>query len=152
MTTQKVKIAVKVLPHGEGLTLPPYATADAAGCDLMAAITEPVTLQPGERKLIPTGIAMAIPPGYEGQIRGRSGLALKQGLVVAHGVGTIDADYRGELGAIMLNVSDIPVTVERGMRIAQYIIAPIVQAEWEAVNELPETGRGTGGWGSTGTK
>jgi len=150
--TQKVSISIKVLPHGEGLSLPPYSTADAAGCDLMAAIAEPITIEPGQRKLVPTGLSMAIPVGYEGQIRSRSGLSLKQGLVVANGVGTIDADYRGEVGVILHNISDTAVQVERGMRIAQYVIAPIVQAQWVVVNELPETDRGAGGWGSTGTK
>lgn len=149
--SQKIQIAITRLPHAADLPLPPYSTAEAAGCDLMAAIAEPMTIPPGERRLVPTGLAMAIPAGFEGQIRSRSGLTLKQGLVVANGVGTIDADYRGEVGVVLQNIGQAPVLVERGMRIAQYVIAPCVQAEWVESAELPESGRGAGGWGSTGT-
>lgn len=150
--TQKVNVSVRQLPHGEGLPLPAYATAGSSASDLLAAIAQPVILAPNERKLIPTGLAFAIPEGYEGQVRSRSGLTLKQGLVVANGVGTIDSDYRGELGVILHNISDAPVTIERGMRIAQFVIAPYTTAQWAVVNELPETARGEGGFGSTGTQ
>ena len=145
-----VTIALTRLPHAQGLDLPAYATEQSAGMDLLAAIAEPVTLAPLERKLIPTGLAIALPAGYEAQIRPRSGLAYKQGLTVLNSPGTIDADYRGDVGVILVNLSNAPVTIERGMRIAQMVIARYEQAQWEEVAVLPETARGTGGFGSTG--
>ncbi len=147
----KVTIQVKRLPHGEGLALPAYATAGAAGMDLLAAVTTPVTLEPGRRALIPTGLTIALPAGYELQVRPRSGLALKNGIILPNSPGTIDEDYRGELQVIMMNAGDAPFVIERGMRIAQAIVAPVVQAAWQEVDALDETSRGVGGFGSTGT-
>jgi dUTP pyrophosphatase len=144
-------VKLKVLPHGAGLPLPVYATADAAGADLVAALDAPLTLAPGERKDIPTGIAMALPSGWEAQVRPRSGLALRQGLTVLNTPGTIDADYRGEVRVILINLGNAPVTIARGDRIAQVIIAPVSRADWQVVEELPTTVRGAGGFGSTGT-
>lgn len=145
-----VRIAVTRLPHGADLDLPAYATAHAAGMDLLAAVTAPVTLLPGARALIPTGIAIALPPGYEAQVRARSGLALRHGICMANGVGTIDADYRGEVGVILLNAGEAPFTVERGMRIAQMVIARHEVAIWNECETLDDTARGSGGFGSTG--
>ncbi|WP_029012484.1 dUTP diphosphatase [Niveispirillum irakense] len=147
-----ISIAVRRLPHGADLALPAYATAHSAGMDLLAAVTEPVVLAPGARKLVPTGIAIALPEGYEAQVRPRSGLALKNGITLLNSPGTIDADYRGEVGVILANLSDQPFTVERGMRIAQMVIARYAQAQWQEVDDLDETARGAGGFGSTGTK
>jgi dUTP pyrophosphatase len=144
-------IRVRRLPHGEGLPLPSYATAGAAGMDLFAAVTEPVTIEPGKRALIPTGLAIALPPGYELQIRPRSGLALRNGILLPNSPGTIDEDYRGELQVILLNAGDAAFTVERGTRIAQAILAPVVRARWHEVADLDDTARGSGGFGSTGT-
>lgn len=146
-----VPVAVKRLPHGEGLPLPSYATEGAAGLDLLAAVTAPVVIPPGGRALVPTGLAMALPAGYELQIRPRSGLALKNGIMVPNAPGTIDEDYRGEVQVILLNAGDAPFTVERGMRIAQAVLAPVVRLAWEETEALPATGRGAGGFGSTGT-
>lgn len=146
-----VEILVTRLPHGEGLPLPSYATEGAAGMDLLAAVTEPLTIPPGGRTLVPTGLRIALPHGYELQVRPRSGLALKNGIVLPNSPGTIDEDYRGEVGVIVLNAGDAPFTVERGMRIAQAVIAPVVRAAWREVAELPETARGSGGFGSTGS-
>jgi len=145
-----VPVRVKILPHGAGLALPAYATAGSAGCDLMAAVGEAVTLAPGQRRLIPTGLAIALPEGWEAQIRPRSGLALKNGITCLNTPGTIDADYRGEVGVILANLGEEAFTVERGMRIAQMVIAPVFQARFERVEELDETARGAGGFGSTG--
>ena len=139
-----------VLPHGEGLELPAYATPGAAGCDLRAAVKEPMTILPGDRALVPTGIAVAVPEGYEGQVRMRSGLALKQGLILPNAPGTIDSDYRGEIRVIVANIGREPVTISRGDRIAQLVIASVVRATLTKVDTLPETGRGGGGFGSTG--
>lgn len=144
-------IDVVRLPHAEGLPLPSYATEGAAGMDLLAAVMSSVVIPPGGRMLVPTGLRIAIPPGYELQVRPRSGLALKNGIVLPNSPGTIDEDYRGEVGVIVLNAGDAPFTVERGMRIAQAVIAPVVRAAWREVAELPETARGAGGFGSTGT-
>lgn len=144
-------IEVVRLPHAEGLPLPSYATDGAAGMDLLAAVAAPVTVPPGGRALVPTGLRIALPHGYELQVRPRSGLALKNGVMVPNSPGTIDEDYRGELGVIVLNGGDAPFVVERGMRIAQAVIAPVVRAAWREVAELPETVRGEGGFGSTGT-
>ncbi|WP_114395458.1 dUTP diphosphatase [Oleisolibacter albus] len=145
-------IAVRRLPHGADLPLPAYATAHSAGMDLLAAVAEPVTLQPGERRLVPTGLAIALPEGFEAQVRPRSGLALKHGVTLMNSPGTIDADYRGEVGVILVNLGAEPFTVERGMRIAQMVIARYARADWSVVDNLPDTDRGTGGFGSTGTR
>lgn len=145
-----VSVAVRRLAHGADLPLPDYATAGAAALDLLAAVAAPVTLPPLGRALIPTGIAIALPAGYEAQVRPRSGLALKQGITVLNAPGTIDADYRGELGIILINLSDAPVTIRRGDRIAQLVLAEVARLAWNEVAELPETPRGSGGFGSTG--
>jgi dUTP pyrophosphatase len=144
-----VTVGLSILPHGEGLPLPAYQSQDAAGADLVAAVDEDVILAPGERRLVPTGIAIALPQGYEAQVRPRSGLALKQGVTVLNTPGTIDADYRGEIGVILINHGDAPFTVRRGDRIAQMVVAPVVQADFRE-SALNETARGTGGFGSTG--
>jgi dUTP pyrophosphatase len=146
-----VEIEVARLPHAEGLPLPTYANPGDAGMDLVAAVGEPATIDPGARALIPTGLRVAIPDGYEMQIRPRSGLALKHGIVVGNSPGTIDAPFRGEVKVIVLNAGAEPFTVERGMRIAQAVVAPVMRASWREVAELPETARGAGGFGSTGT-
>lgn len=146
-----VGVKLKILPHGNGLPLPAYATADAAGADLAAALEAPLTLAPGERKDVPTGIALALPAGWEGQVRPRSGLALRHGITILNSPGTIDADYRGEIRVILANLGSEPVTIARGERIAQLVIAPVSRAEWQVVSELPATARGAGGFGSTGT-
>jgi dUTP pyrophosphatase len=145
-----VTIAVRRLPHAEGLPLPSYATAGAAGFDLLAALREPLVVPPGGRALVPTGLQIALPQGYELQLRPRSGLALKHGITLPNSPGTVDEDYRGELGVILLNTGAEPFTVERGMRIAQGVVAPVVRAGWAEVAELPATTRGAGGFGSTG--
>jgi dUTP pyrophosphatase len=145
-----VPIAVRRLPHGEGLELPAYATAGAAGMDLLAAVDAPVTLAPGARALIPTGLMIALPAGYELQIRPRSGLALRYGIVLPNSPGTIDEDYRGEVQVILLNTGDVPFTVERGARIAQAVLAPVTRACWHEVTMLGATARDAGGFGSTG--
>lgn len=130
--------------------LPAYASEHAAGMDLVACLESPITIEPHGRALIPTGFAIALPPGYEAQVRGRSGLALKHGIMPANGVGTIDADYRGEIGAILLNTSNEPFVVEHGMRVAQLVVAKYETIEWQGVEELDDTVRGSGGFGSTG--
>jgi len=145
-------VPIKQLPHAADLPLPAYATEDSAGLDLLAAIGDPVTLQPGERKLVPTGLSIAVPPGFEAQVRPRSGLALKQGVTVLNSPGTVDADYRGEVGVILINHGDKPFVINRGERIAQMVIAAYSRAEWVPVAELPETQRGSGGFGSTGVQ
>lgn len=148
----RVNIAIQTLPHFEGLQLPVFETEQAAGADLRAALQEPVTIAPGERKLLPTGFCMALPAGYEAQVRPRSGLALKHGLTVLNSPGTIDADYRGEVGILVINHGTEPYTVSRGDRFAQMVIAPVTQAIFDIVESLDETARGSGGYGSTGTK
>jgi len=145
-------IDVVRLPHAEGLPLPAYATDGAAGMDLLAAVAAPLVIPPGGRALVPTGLTIALPAGYELQVRPRSGLALKNGITLPNSPGTIDEDYRGELGVIVLNAGTEPFTVERGMRIAQAVIAPVVRAAWREVAALPESARGAGGFGSTGTR
>lgn len=145
-----VSVSVTRLPHGADLELPSYETVDAAGMDLHAAVDADVLVIPGTRALIPTGLAIALPSGYEAQIRPRSGLALKNGISLVNSPGTIDADYRGEVGVIVINHGDQVFTVTRGMRIAQMVVAPVIQAVWNEVSTLPETARGTGGFGSTG--
>ncbi|MEK9662301.1 MAG: dUTP diphosphatase [Alphaproteobacteria bacterium] len=151
MSASAATIAVTRLPHGADLPLPAYASADAAGMDLVAAIEETLVLEPGARALIPTGIAMAIPAGFEVQVRPRSGLALKNGITVLNTPGTIDADYRGEVGVILINHGGEAFSIERGMRIAQMVVAPVTQTNWQEVDVLPESARGAGGFGSTGT-
>lgn len=143
-------IEVVRLPHADGLPLPAYATDGAAGMDLQAAVDAPVTLAPGARALIPTGLRIALPRGYELQVRPRSGLALRHGIVLPNSPGTIDEDYRGELQVIVMNAGDAPFTIERGMRIAQAVLAPVVRASWREVDALADTARGHGGFGSTG--
>jgi len=150
MNNDKPNVKIMRLAHGEGLDLPFYATTHAAGADLRAAIDDDITLQPGERRLIKTGFAMALPDNYEAQIRPRSGLALKQGITILNSPGTIDADYRGEVGVILINHGDTDFTISRGDRIAQMIIAPFVQADFSVATSLDETDRGTGGFGSSG--
>jgi len=145
-----IAVKIKRLPHAAGLDLPAYATADAAGADLLAAVAEPVVIAPGARALIPTGFCVALPTGYELQVRPRSGLALKNGITLPNSPGTIDEDYRGEVGIIVLNAGSEPFTVTRGMRIAQAVLAPVVRAVWDEVDDLTATDRGAGGFGSTG--
>ena len=147
-STNDVPIAVKRLPHGEGLDLPAYATAGAAGMDVLAA--EDVTLAPGARHAVATGLAVAIPPGFEIQVRPRSGLALKHGISVPNTPGTIDSDYRGELKVIMINHGAEEFAIRRGDRIAQLVLAPVTRASWLEVDSLDQTARGEGGFGSTG--
>ena len=146
-----VTVSVTRLPHGADLPLPEYATADSAGVDLLAAVAEDLILAPGARALVPTGLAIALPPGYEAQVRPRSGLALRDGVTVLNSPGTVDADYRGEVGVIIANLGDADFTVTRGMRIAQMVVAPVSRLEWAETDHLPESGRGAGGFGSTGT-
>lgn len=146
-----VEVAVTRLPHGADLDLPSYETEDAAGMDLRAAVTDDVVLAPGARALIPTGLAIALPAGYEAQVRPRSGLALRNGISLVNTPGTIDADYRGEVGVILINHGSEAFTVDRGMRVAQMVIAPVTQATWRETDNLSDTARGAGGFGSTGT-
>jgi dUTP pyrophosphatase len=145
-------VPITRLPHAEGLPLPAYETAQAAGMDLRAAVPddEPLTLRPGSRFAVPTGLALALPPGFEGQVRPRSGLAFKHGVTCLNTPGTIDADYRGEVKVILVNHGEEDFVVRRGERIAQLVIAPVVQAVWAEVDSLDETVRGAGGFGSTG--
>jgi len=147
-----VVVEVRRLPHAEGLALPAYQTEHAAGLDLLAAVGEqaPLTLAPGERALVPTGLAIALPAGFEGQVRPRSGLALKHGITVLNAPGTIDADYRGEVSVVLINHGSEPFVVRRGERIAQLVIASVRRAELSVVVALSETPRGVGGYGSTG--
>jgi len=146
-----VLVAVRRLPGNDDLTLPTYETPQSAGLDLPAAIDGDLVLAPGARAMVPTGLAIALPDGYEAQIRPRSGLAAKHGLTVLNSPGTIDADYRGELKAIIINLGDEDFTITRGMRIAQMVIAPVTRIAWDTMDALPETQRGDGGFGSTGT-
>ena len=147
-----VKIDIRQLPHGEGLALPAYQSAHAAGLDLLAAVpeAEPVVLLPGARALVPTGLSIALPPGYEAQVRPRSGLAAKHGVTVLNAPGTIDADYRGEIGVLLINHGDVAFSIRRGERIAQMVVAAVVRAELVPVDTLAATDRGSGGFGSTG--
>ena len=145
-----ITIPTLVLPHGEGLDLPAYATPGAAGMDAVAALTDPLVLAPGDRVAVPTGLAMAIPDGFEIQVRPRSGLAFKHGLTVANAPGTIDADYRGEVKVLLINLGPDPVTITRGMRIAQLVPAAVTRATLVVVETLDDTARGGGGFGSTG--
>ena len=145
-----VKVPLKRLDNGADLALPQYETAGSAGADIRAAVEAPLRLEPGQRALVPAGFAMALPAGYEAQVRPRSGLAVKNGITVLNAPGTIDSDYRGEVRVPLINLGDEAFTVERGMRIAQLVIAPVVQAGFDEVTDLDETERGAGGFGSTG--
>ena len=145
-----IRVAVQRLAHGAGLPLPAYASAGAAGLDLLAAPDEEVTLAPGERATVPTGIAIALPEGYEAQVRPRSGLAARHGVTVLNSPGTIDCDYRGEIGVVLINLGQQAVILRRGERIAQLVVAPVSQALLEEVEVLPDSERGAGGFGSTG--
>ena len=147
-----IEVPLQRLPHGAGLPLPSYATVDAAGLDLLAAVAEPIELAPGARRLVPTGISIALPPGYEAQLRPRSGLALKHGVTLLNSPGTIDADYRGEVGVILINLGEAPFRLQRGDRIAQLVIAPVARLAWRESETLPESTRGAGGFGSTGRR
>lgn len=148
-----VSVRVKRLAHGEGLALPAYESAAAAGLDLRAAVdaAAPVIIPPGARALVPTGLALEIPDGFEGQVRARSGLAVRHGIGILNAPGTIDADYRGEIKVLLVNLGDAPFVVERGMRVAQLVIAPVARAQLSVTTELAGSARGTGGFGSTGT-
>jgi dUTP pyrophosphatase len=149
--TDRTSIAVTRLPHAADLPLPAYATEHAAGMDLLAAVERDLVLAPGQRAIVPAGIAIALPEGFEAQVRPRSGLAAKNGVTVLNAPGTIDADYRGEVGVILINLSQESFTITRGMRIAQMVIARYARATWNEVASLSETARGAGGFGSTGT-
>lgn len=143
-------LKLEVLPHGRDLPLPAYQTEGSAGLDLHAALEQPLTLEPNDRKLVPTGLKFAIPVGFEGQVRPRSGLALRHGLTVLNSPGTIDSDYRGEVQVILVNLGGEPIVIERGMRIAQLVVAPVVRVMIRTVELLPSTVRGEGGFGHTG--
>lgn len=149
--SSSLSVAVTRLPHGQDLPLPAYATEQAAGVDLHAAVEAPITLAPGQRTLVPTALAIALPAGYEAQVRPRSGLAAKNGVTVLNTPGTIDADYRGEIKVILINLGDQPFEIERGMRIAQMVVAPVTHVQWDEVESLSDSARGSGGFGSTGT-
>ena len=144
-------VGVVRLPHGEGLDLPAYETAGSAGMDLRAAVDAPLTLHPGERALVPTGLVFELPEGYEAQVRPRSGLAFKHGITCLNTPGTIDSDYRGEVKVLLVNLGEDAFDIARGMRIAQMVVAPVVQVRIEERSLTSETGRGAGGFGSTGT-
>jgi dUTP pyrophosphatase len=146
-----VKVEVVRLPHGADLDLPAYATAESAGLDLRAALVESVELKPGARTLVPTGIAIALPKGYEAQIRPRSGLAMRHGLTLLNTPGTVDADYRGEVMVLLINLGEEPFVIERGARIAQMVVAPVTRVDLAETDNLEATARGAGGHGSTGT-
>jgi dUTP pyrophosphatase len=147
-----VKIDIRQLSHGEGLALPAYQSAHAAGLDLLAAVPEdsPLILSPGQRALVPTGLTIALPPGYEAQVRPRSGLASKHGVTVLNAPGTVDADYRGEIGVLLINHGEVPFSIRRGERIAQLVVTAVVRAELVPAAALSATDRGSGGFGSTG--
>ena len=149
MTT--IDVPVLKLASSDGIPLPAYATPGAAGLDLAAAVTEPVVIAPGGRAMVPTGLAIALPLGFEAQVRPRSGLAARSGVTVLNTPGTIDSDYRGEIQVILVNFGDAPFTVARGERIAQLVVAPVTQLAWQTTDCLPDTARGAGGFGSTGT-
>jgi dUTP pyrophosphatase len=147
---ETLTVALRRLPHAEGLALPAYATADSAGMDLTAAIERDLVIEPGRHALVPTGLAIALPAGFEAQVRPRSGLALKWGVTVLNAPGTIDADYRGEVAVILINHGPEPFAVRRGDRIAQMIVAKVERVAWREVAALPDSTRGAGGFGSTG--
>lgn len=148
----RIRVQIKKEPHASNLSLPVYKTHGSAGVDLCAAIEESAVLEPGERRLIPTGIRIALPDGYEAQIRSRSGLAFEHGIGMVNSPGTIDSDYRGEIKVVLINWSSEPFTLHRGDRIAQMVIAPVVQVDWQETDALDETERGDGGFGHTGRK
>lgn len=148
----QVRVAIKILDHAKDLPLPAYATPQSAGMDMVAAIDTPIVLNTGDSAMVPTGISIALPSGYECQVRPRSGLAAKNGVTILNSPGTVDADYRGEIKAILINHGKAPFTIERGMRIAQMVIARYEQATWDVCENLDETSRGAGGFGSTGVK
>ncbi|MCP4643358.1 MAG: dUTP diphosphatase [bacterium] len=150
--TQSVAVAITRDPGCEDIPLPAYETEHAAGMDIRASVTEPLTLAPGERALVPTGLRIALPEGYEAQIRPRSGLAIKHGISLLNSPGTIDADYRGEIRIIMANLGQEPFTIDRGDRIAQMIVAPVTRVQWRVADSLDETDRGEGGFGHTGSQ
>ncbi|MFN4281805.1 MAG: dUTP diphosphatase [Alphaproteobacteria bacterium] len=152
MTTLPLAVAVTRLAHAADLPLPAYATPDSAGLDLMAAVDAPIRIEPGSRAMVPTGLAIALPRGFEAQVRPRSGLAAKNGVTVLNSPGTIDADYRGEIKVILINHGAEPFSVERGLRIAQMVVAPVTRIAWEEKGALDETARGVGGFGSTGVE
>ena len=149
-TINRVTVDLHRLANSAGLPPPSYATRDSVGADLMAAIDKPILLVPGDRVLVPTGIALGVPIGFEAQVRPRSGLAIKHGITGLNSPGTIDSDYRGEIGVILINHGTEPFRIERGMRIAQLVVAPVVRAVWYELEVLEQTERGTGGFGSTG--
>lgn len=145
-----VRVRVRRLANGAGLPVPAPATVAAAGCDLAAAVEDELVLAPGQRELVPTGFAIALPEGYEAQVRPRSGLALRHGILLPNAPGTIDADYRGEIGVILMNAGDEPFRIQRGDRIAQLVVAPVATVAWDEVDDLDDTARGSGGFGHTG--
>jgi len=145
-----IDVSVRRLAHAADLPLPRYETDHAAGMDLLAAVAADMVLAPGGRAVVPTGIAIALPPDHEAQVRPRSGLAARHGVTVLNAPGTVDADYRGEIGVVLINLGSERFTVARGMRIAQLVVAPVVRARWSECDELPDTRRGAGGFGSTG--
>jgi dUTP pyrophosphatase len=147
---QALPVPLLVLPHGRGLPLPAYATAGSAGLDLVAAVGSTLEIPPGGRVAVPTGLALALPEAWEAQVRPRSGLALKHGVTVLNSPGTIDSDYRGEVRVILANLGSETVSIARGDRIAQLVVAPVQRIAWQRVEELPSTGRGSDGFGSTG--
>lgn len=146
-----VTIKCRILPHGQGMPLPSYATSGSAGLDLAAAVTDDIFVQPGGRALVPTGIQIAVPEGFEAQVRPRSGLAFKNSIVLPNSPGTIDSDYRGEVKVIVMNLGDTAFRISRGMRIAQMVIAPVAAGNLQVVEELPRSDRGEGGFGHTGS-
>ena len=150
MTNPEINVQIQRLENARDLPLPSYGSTEAAGMDLYAANSDDIILQKGERAIVPTGYAIALPPGFEAQIRPRSGLAIKNGLIVVNSPGTVDSDYRGEVGVILANFGDAPFTIERGMRIAQMVVTRHDRVAWQEVSELGDTQRGAGGFGSTG--
>lgn len=149
---EPVTVMIEQLPHAAGLPLPSYATPGSAGLDLLAAVEEPLTLAPGERTIVPTGIRIAVPSGYEAQVRARSGIALRCGLGLPNSPGTIDSDYRGEVGVLLINWSNESQTIRRGDRIAQLVVAPVARVQWEPCDRLPPSERGRGGFGHSGVQ
>ena len=149
---EKISVSIKRLKNYQGLPLPEIQTNFSAGVDLLAAVNNTLVIKPSQRKIVPTGISIALPEGYEAQVRPRSGLAIKNGISVLNTPGTIDSDYRGEIGVILINFGNNTFKIERGMRIAQMVVSPVVAIAWNETDELSETTRGSGGFGSTGTK
>jgi dUTP diphosphatase len=149
---QRITVPVKVLPHAEGIELPRYSTDGSSGCDLRAAVGEPVSIAPGGRIAVPTGLVVAIPEGYEGQVRARSGLALSRGIACLNAPGTIDSDYRGEIKVILANLGEEAFQIRRGDRIAQMVFSPVARAEFDAGGQIPDSSRGPGGFGSSGVE